>query len=271
MISNVVYHFSSLHAALSILTENQFNLTFITDTDFIDTPKQKYYYLSTTRSRMGSYHVNSYIGVLFKLNGQKLQSNYIGKPVDHWGREFRKVAPSKNEMEDRIWNDEPYIKPANRYIDEMHVYFDTTFSENEYDKRRLRKLLIEAKRKNIPTFVYTRQTSANLLDKRKAIPLDKIDLRTPNLDKEYTRSIHDPLNVWLEFYIKDKLEHLSIRAKKQLRSFDYPDAIDVFLADVHNAKKGTPALHNIVKILKQKDWTTKDYFKFIKNKWEHKN
>ena len=271
-ISDVVYHYTSISSATKILSENQFALTFISSSDDINKPKDKYYYLSTTRSKTGSYHIGSTenFGVLLKLDGAKLQHNYIGNPVDYWGREFRKVAPSKNEMEDRVWSEKPFIEPALKYIDEIHIYFVGV--ERAVLKRQLRKLLIEAKLKGVPTFLYTDKESAKLLDKRRAIPLSKIDLRT-EANREPSRSYgkRDDMATWLELYEKDDITHLSTEpfggAKRSLTSLWAYDGIDSFKADIHNAKRGTPALHKIVQVIRKNGWDVVDFYKHLQEKW----
>jgi len=278
-ISDIVYHFTSIYNAAKILKEDQFALTFVSGADDANKPKSKYYYLSTTRSKVGSFHVDSagYFGVLFKLNGVKLRNNYVGNPVDYWGREFRKVAPSKNEMEDRIWSDNPFIKPASKYIEEIHVYFGGDHKggrtkwiaePEESDKRQLKQLLKDAK--DIPIFVYTDKDAAKTLDKRKATPIDQLDLKTEP-QEEYQRGKRDDMEIWLELYEKNNKDELSIEpfggAKRSLRLLSSFDGINSFEADVHNSKKGTPSLHKIVDILKKNKWTMKDFYKHLQDKW----
>lgn len=260
-ISNIVYHYTSLWNAGKILKEDQFNLTFITGSDDTHKPESKFYYLSTTRSRLGNYHAGSYIGVLFKLDGRKLQANYVGNPVDYWGREFRNAQPTANEMEDRIWSDKPEIKPATKYIDEIHVFYDTKFSK---DPKGLRDLLIQAKRKNIPYYVYTDRKAANLLDTRKAVKLEDLDLKVePKTPHGFMA--RDSVAPWVEFYEKDRKEYLSDDAKGMLRwGFR---SLKSFKTALHNSKKGTPSLHKLVKILKKNKWDINEYYTHIRDKW----
>jgi hypothetical protein len=270
-ISDILYHYTSLSAATKILQENRFALTFVSGSDDTHKPGNKYYYLSTTRSKIGSYHISSAenYGVLLKLDGVKLRSNYIGNPVDYWGREFRKAAPSKNEMEDRIWSEKPYIEPAKKYIDEIHIYFVDV--EHPVLKKQLKQLLILAKKSNIPTFIYTDAESAKTLDKRKAIPVTRINLKTEPEKPSRSYGIGDSIAPWLELYEKDKKEYLSTEpfggAKRRLQSLYSFDGLQSFLADIHNSKKGTPALHKMVEILKKNKWDVKDFYKHLQDKW----
>jgi len=276
-ISDIVYHYTQLFYAAQILKEDQFALTFISGADDTLKPNDKYYYLSTTRSRRGRYHEGSRFHALMVLDGTKLRHNYIGSPVDYWGREFRKVAPAKNEMEDRIWSDKPYIKPASKYIKEIHIAFVDVkqylgHAEFGILKRQLRYLLTEAKKKGIPIFVYTDETAAKNLDKRKAVKLADLDLKTEVVEPSKSNRRRDDMAVWLELYEKDNVDHLSTEpyggAKRRLNTLCAFDGIESFKADVHNSKRGGPALHKIVEILKINKWDMKAFFKHLQDKWK---
>ena len=270
-ISDIVYHSTRISAAEKILKENRFALTFVHGSDDATNPKNKYYYLSTTRSKLGSYHLGDRLGVLFKLDGTKLRNKYIGNPVDYWGREFRKIQPSRNEMEDRVWSDDPFIEPADKYIAEMHVFYVDAEDASDAIKKTVRQLLIEAKRKGIPTYLYTDLQAAKLLDTRKAIPLTKINLKTEAEKPQREYGSKDDLAPWLELYEKNKKEYLSKEpwggAVGLLDSLRSMDGIESFKCDIHNNKTGTPALHKIAEILKKKDWKMSDFYKHLQEKW----
>jgi hypothetical protein len=258
-VSNIVYHYTNLRKASDILKDDKFNLTFALSSNDRLKPDTKYYYLSTTRSRIGNYHEGSYIGVLFRLDGRKLQDNYKGNPVDYWGREFRKVSPTKNEMEDRIWSDTPEIAPATKYIDEMHVFYDTKYSK---DPKGLRDLLIQAKRKNIPYYIYTDKKAANLLDKRKAIKdINELDLKVDPINYGISVPKTDYGAAWIELYEKDSKEHLSDRAKGMLRGFRSYTSFE------QDLKRSTPSQHKLVNILKKNKWDVKDFYEHVRDKW----
>ena len=128
------------------------------------------------------------------------------------------------------------------------------------------RVLLEAKKKGVPTFVYTDKTAAENLDKRKAVKLTDLDLKTEPSEPSVSYGRRDHMATWLELYEKDDKEHLSTEpyggAKRLL---DY--SIDKFKTDIHNSKKGTPALHKIVDILKKEKWTIKDFYKHLQDKW----
>lgn len=90
-ISSVVYHFMGIRNAESVLKQNKFRLTASagTSTEKALQKGDRMYYLSTTRHKLGGYHLdNSWSGVVFELDGSKLSQNYAGKAVDYWGAEW---------------------------------------------------------------------------------------------------------------------------------------------------------------------------------------
>ncbi|HUS88585.1 MAG TPA: hypothetical protein VMW91_04300 [Desulfosporosinus sp.] len=263
-ISNIVYHYTNLDSATSILKDDQFKLTFVSGSDDRNLPKNTFYYLSTTRSPVGSYHEGSYIGVLLKLNGQKLQHNYIGNPIDYWGPKFRKIQPDKNEMEDRIWSAKPIIKPALKYIEAIHIYYDTRHSK---DPKRLKNLLIQAKRKKIPTFVYTDRKAAQILDTRKATPIKDLDLTVEPSKMWPSFPKSDRMASWVELYEKDKKDHLSENALALLGNWTGFRSYNSFTTNIQSQKKGSTGLYKFVDILKKEKWETKDFYNHVKDKW----
>lgn len=262
-ISKIVYHYTAVSNAASILKDDQFTLTFVSGADDVNLPKNKFYYLSTTRSHTGSYHEGTYVGVLLELNGQKLQHNYIGNPVDYWGPKFRKVAPAQNEMEDRIWSEHPIIKKASKYIEAIHIYYDTRFSK---DPKNLRALLIQAKRKKIPTFVYTDRQAIKVLDTRKATPIKDLDLTVEPSKMWPSFPKSDWVAPWVELYEKDKREYLSKDALSILGKFGFREYTS-FTSAIHNQKKGSPGLYKFVEILKKEKWKAKDFYNHVRDKW----
>lgn len=93
----------------------------------------KYYYLSTTRSRLGRYHYSqtsakggrmAFQVIMLVLDGRQLRNTVGGRAVDYWGRDMRKIDPTKNEMEDRIISDKPVIDNASKYIKRIDIYLN---------------------------------------------------------------------------------------------------------------------------------------------------
>jgi len=119
-------------------------------------------------------------------------------------------------MEDRIWSNKPLIKPASKYVDELHVYYDTTHGKEP--------------KKPFPSY-------------------------TPR----------DKAASWVELYEKDKKEYLSDDTKGMMK-WGFRN-LSGFNHDLQNEKKGSPALHKLVTILKKNKWEAKDFYDHVREKW----
>jgi len=115
-VSDIVWHISN--SPLEILKTNKFSLG--TETGPDSTKSGKPFYLSTARSKTGSYS-KSPTGIMFKLNGSLLNQKFKGKPIDYWaGSGLKDRSKETNEMEDRIYSSSPVIPNARKYI--MGIY-----------------------------------------------------------------------------------------------------------------------------------------------------
>lgn len=116
-ISPIVYHFTNLRNLYDILHNNMIELSPGSFTKDVEAEKGKGgYYLSTTRTRTGSFHVNQSFGALIKLDGKKLSQNLSGKAVDYYPTSMRDYNPKGFEQEDRIFSNKPQIDNAQKYI-----------------------------------------------------------------------------------------------------------------------------------------------------------
>jgi len=116
-ISSVVYHFTGIEAARSILMNDEFKLSAVRDGEYEGSfQKGRKYFLSTARTRRGSYGVVERLPVYFELDGRKLSSRHGGISVDYWRGEG-----GRDEQEDRILSDSGVI-PALSNIRSMSIY-----------------------------------------------------------------------------------------------------------------------------------------------------
>lgn len=125
-VSAVVFHATSLRSAISIVEKDRFELS----ADFAKAAEQMFktepmFYLSTTRSRLGAYHVDSsnYVSnytVLFVLDGMKLNNTYKGVAVDYWQMTTDLGIPMKDEMEDRVFSRTREISMS-RYVKRIDI------------------------------------------------------------------------------------------------------------------------------------------------------
>lgn len=180
-ISNILYCYANIPKAYEMLSENVYyvaNPEFKESATGVRVP-HGYKYLSTTRSKVGGYHVSKKDGVIFVLDGTKLKHNYKGTPFDYWeffGKGTTHQRPDNprelDEMEDRIWSkDNIPLKP---YTKEVHIFVDA----DREDKVRERGLMQAATDLSIPTYVYTDRgewlrLSKNMTEMKKSMSLMK--------------------------------------------------------------------------------------------------
>ena len=169
--TGILYHRTKLEATASILQQGVFKLSDARNDKYQEQLiiKQSYpYYLSTTRSKDGSFCRRSECPVTFVLDGEFLnQKGYITKPVDAdmiWYKFRNKMA------EDRVWSNKNLI-PIDGVIKEIHVLIDFAIFYGSTSKR-IRHYTID---RNIPLFYYDRnyEEDFRILNKRAAIKQEK--------------------------------------------------------------------------------------------------
>ena len=151
-IIDIVYHKTRLDLAADILKANKFmtSVAFGTPADKQQN-KGKLYYLSTMRSPTGDYGPGL-PAVTFKLDGRALGERSKAAAVDYWGPSF-----PTDEMEDRVFTDEPYLEPALKYITEIHVGLPIGDKYRKMLPARLEEaeaLLASAESAGIPIYFY---------------------------------------------------------------------------------------------------------------------
>lgn len=240
-LSDTVYHFTGLKQATEILMKDEFKLSPSFASDVEGELSEKLWYLSTTRSRLGSYHKSDIFGVLFQLDGRKLNSISKGKSIDYWG----KLSPDSDEMEDRLITDTATI-PSNKFIEKVEVLVAKN-STDDVQEKFAKFIYMYCKKNTIPVVVYN----------------DRIGLKTRNLKYTYSHSeimnfaknhkvdrsptysdksdARRKLNRYSYFYgfmemyyAKDK-DDMSDDAKKVYRDImNSPDAFRIIQAEIKN-------------------------------------
>ncbi|WWT39342.1 hypothetical protein [Microcystis phage Mel-JY01] len=129
IISDRVWHLTTVKSAIEIIKSNKFILT----RDWFDElPNQPtYYYMSVARSPGGGYYdfvdgFQSGARIMFELDGRRLSNNHKGMPYD-----FRKDSKSdevRDEMEDRVISQKRNIENAISYIKSVNIllYFESS-------------------------------------------------------------------------------------------------------------------------------------------------
>ena len=173
--SDIMYHFVEPKYILKILENNK--LTTIaamgSDTDY-KINKNKFYYLSTTRSRSSGYKEHS--GKLV-LDGRKLKHKYEFAPVDYFKypknpeyflQHSQYIENMESlEQEDRIITDKPSIPNAIKYILEIHIRVGSSTNNDKV----ISKIIKLCEQYQIPIFLY--DSVKNYLNQRNPIDITK--------------------------------------------------------------------------------------------------
>jgi hypothetical protein len=240
----IVYHYAGVSAAAKILTSGVFQLSSVTGNQSEEqyAPPGYPYFLSTTRSRVGDYH--RYTGssaVMFVLDGNWLNQRYKTKAIDYWERSWQHSGGTRSsESEDRVFSREPEISIAG--VKEVHVLLK---EQNENRSPEVRTILITAKKRGIPAYLYTDETAWRLQDTRKAVsPAEAAALLKGQPPKGYTPSRPQTmyLEPWLELIYKNNKAELTPRAEKLRHDLiyygsRYPEEDSGLGTDMSNARK----------------------------------
>ena len=288
-ISPIVYHYTQVRALNKILGNNQFFLktSVGTTAEQNHMPKGKYYYLSTTRHKLGGYNLNPSEGyAMLVLDGQALSNRYAGKAIDYWGEDFRKMNPQKFEAEDRIYSPVQTIPNAKSYIKEIHVLMASGGNHHHHMQRTMVSYL-NIKKSGIPSFFYKNADAFLLQDKSKTVSLDMADIKPKG--KKYDKGPDRmPRGYDIEGMIK--LYHAKQSGKYQyadslpkelsglawkLRSGGYAlsDFISGLKADIHNARgsdsKNNKFVQKLIAIMrKEKAHTIEDFLRTFNGVWD---
>lgn len=306
--SSIVFHKTPLNNALKILNDNRFRLSAVIGTEAEQRlNKDKMFYLSVARSPLSSYVAQDPIvnQLYFTLDGDKFNKNFKSSAVDYWSSEFRKIDPTKNEMEDRLFSDKQYIEDAKSYIKEIHVFVEETkkvkdyFGENETVKvskidgnqfRILQQLYSVAKKNNIPVYFYTDSKSFTTRNKNKSVNAlqwlkDNEGFKPKEIPKPYFNRGNyfsdwmELLNFPIEKYnvqgyddykkrIKDLLTRRSDRLLFDYILYNSHDGIKSLKNDIHN-KKSSDEIGNFIDTMrKYKLRNAEEVINYLKDKWK---
>lgn len=265
-LSPVLFHFTNTTALKDILKHNEFLLTADvgTDSEIAQRKKDNFYYMSTTRHKLGGYSLGRTSGAMMVLDGRKLQNKYAGQAVDYYGSDLTDATSrTKSEAEDRIYSKDRSIPNATKYIDEIHILYGDTLTTIE--KRSIRQSYILAKKHNIPTYFYKDKKNFQTLSKHRAIEFEASELYTASeMNKIYQSRKRDYLKVWRELYHNiGHPERLSEEGKKTLMAINYDyyvqDEVRRLKADIHNTRR-EPSVVKLLNIMRKEKLTTVEEF-----------
>ena len=276
----IVYHYSSVSAAAKILTSGEFHLSSVTG----NKSEEKYappgypYFLSTTRSKVGDYH--RYVGngaVMFVIDGNWLNHNYKTKAIDYWDSSWQHSHGTRTrESEDRVFSKTPEIP-----IDGVTAIHVLIKEQSETRSPDIRTILITAKKRGIPSYLYNDESAWRLQDTRKSITIKKASgLLKGEPYKGYNPSRPPTmyLEPWLELIYKNKKSDLTDRAEKLRYDLVYygsrhPESDSNLGVDMSNARKPDSTDYpTMVKLndfmRKNKISSTVELKNILVNKWD---
>lgn len=225
-LSKVIYHYTSVNSAATILESGNFELTSSIGSavEFQYAPKGYPYYISTTRSRRGGFHSNSgryaSSGVLFVLDGEWYSRHYKAKPIDYWqDRDPKHSAQRASEAEDRIFSKSPTM--SIKGVTAVHV-FVTDDADQAVIKAKTRSIMVLAKKQDIPVYFYDTFVDWVNFNKKKPGNISKLTGQHPVRSYYTSVSRHKGyLAPWMELINATSKSQLSSKARTILGSLDY--------------------------------------------------
>jgi hypothetical protein len=186
--SDILYHFTYISNLFNILKKNELSLTStIGSKSDYNVNKNRFYYLSTTRSKSSGYKKGD---VKIVLDGRKIKQNNKITPVDYWqlsknrndydSESAYSSALTSLEQEDRIVSDKPIIENAIKYIIEIHILIHTPNTE-------LMNIINICKDNNLKLYLY--DNKKNWLNQIKPIS-DDIDFSNIEDDKGWGERVY---------------------------------------------------------------------------------
>ena len=136
-LTDIVYHFTSLSSALSIVKHNTIYLQSVLGNDAENMKTKELFFLSTTRQKSIEFGYSQRFkdnGVRFTLDGELLNQNFKSKAINYWGASMGKHSyynknhdfkskqhHTDNESEDRLFSTLPKIEHASKYIKRIDI------------------------------------------------------------------------------------------------------------------------------------------------------
>ena len=222
-----VYHATSLYATTEMISTGKIRLSGMAGKKHETTlgigTRRYMYFLSLTRSKIGGYHVRSvgnyYCLIVFDYDA--LNHRYHMEPVDYWGREMRRIDKNQNEMEERLFANQQYI-PIQGKIKSIHVLIEPKWTAEEMDKVRLRRLMIEGKKKSIKVYVYNNRQKWRSMKPALALKQSELDLTGKEKKFSNWRSTNF-LNPYVNLYYAPTKKALSERGRRLAYNLAYSE------------------------------------------------
>lgn len=238
-----------MRKAYNIIVQGEFRLspTFIHPSNVETKFSKNYYYLSTTRSKLGNFHQSENIGVMFKLDGDKINRNYKGIAVDYYSG----LGGSK-EMEDRIVSNKSTL-PFKSNVLSMDILLSEEYM-TDIDARIAFFIYVYGKKNGIPILVYTDRRAFINSDKRKALSYDIIKTfksgETIPLFEPKKHQLKELIGLYYKPYHKLSKEELTVR-NEIMKNPDFKYSIRTDLDGQVSSLGGKSYIKKIGDILKK--------------------
>lgn len=269
-LTDIVFHTTNIKSAISILKNGRFNLSSTFEYSKEKELTGKMFYLSVARTKTNDYRMEGFSDgyiVTFVLNGRWFNQRNKSKAVDYFEKdreEYRKYGKEMaSETEDRIISDKGFIDfkgKENKAIREIHVFY---YDDNRDEIR----LILEAKKKNIPIYFYDNKQNYIVMNKSKSLNLKDI-----YKDKKFTHNYDSDLDdTHKEISFKDFADIFDKHDKKELSKTTkliMNQQVDM-ISKLDDIYKNDPEKYNKVlrKFKKHGITTLRELMKFIENKW----
>ncbi len=281
--NNVVFHYTTVGKLLQMLKSDTIEMTSTLGSSSEDNHSKDFYYLSTTRHRLGGYHLNSTKAgsVLIRLNSTKLRSNLKQKPVNYWGEPKNEQHRAMfNEAEDRFTSNKPQIKNAKKFMEDVTILFPNGATQYASDRMDMRHVIAFCKKAKIPIRVYYDKDSFLADSKSKAMPLSDFFVKeTRTRKKSFTPDYN--LVKYTELIYSDAVSDLGEDARKlyfdmlrygERSKWEFTDQVkddlnDARLTSRNQNPKLRGQLDKFVKHLRDRDWDLKAYVTQMLSKW----
>lgn len=284
-LSPILYHSTNFISAANILENDYFKLAADvgTQSELELSKPSKYYYMSTTRHKLGGYSLSIYDRqTMLVLDGKKLGARYKGAAVDYWSNDSVAELRGREskEAEDRIYHTKPIIKKASSYIKEIHVMLDRELGEYEVkESQKLRTLYKLSLKKKIPIYFYYDKGDYLVLNKKKSVKIDLSSLQVRDYpgDGRINFPELNPFAEYEELYYTPKSNEKKLSKKASKLLYDLKFGINSYQVenvrarlrnDIHNYKKDPKKIEKIIKIFKKE--RIKEPIEFLKvliDKW----
>jgi hypothetical protein len=273
VVPSQLYHVTDLHKFFKIVKQGKIKLNFSN----VDKEASweanlnmgKYFFFSMSHQKFGRYahgsggekldsSKNAHFNVNLVMDSDALRSEGKLIETDYWEHS----SYANDEKEIRFISDKQVLSPLEKYIMEVHIYYNPKISNHDYPKQInvVKKLLKLKDMIDVPLYFYDDSSAYRLQLKAKAKLIEDIIPRDMKIDREKNRyrsrvdegvyqDVQDIIDLLKGNYDEGNKRHR--RILEYIRS--YPRDFDTHIgSNLHNARSRHPDnLQELVDILKR--------------------